>query len=385
MNLLKIALEAPHYILYTIIGLAGIGFLIGIHELGHFLFAKLFKVRTPSFSIGFGPQLISRKIGDTLFSLSAIPLGGYVEVSGMGEIGQGEQKEAQNTGADSFGAKRFYQKMLILFGGILNNLLFAYLSLILLFIIGAPKTELLNPLGITIYKPVIQAIAKDSPAEHAGLKAGQEITKINNIAINGDAKLLAETIKAHPGESVTLTVQEPESATGTAQDIQITLGSREITENGITKHIGIWGALLEIDRIPTYSFGQAVMQGIHATNTYIYTTMLAFKNMFIKRDIAGVGGPIMIIKETIKGAQKGFKIFLLFLAIISINLAVLNLIPLPILDGGQIMFVTIEAILGKQLPKLREYIHIISWVLILALFVYLTIRDLGIIQWFNLG
>lgn len=377
MNLLKLTLEAPSYALYALIGILGIAFLIGIHEFGHFLFAKLFNVHTPSFSIGFGPQLISKKIGNTVFSLSAIPLGGYVEISGMAEVGQGEQKDAYNTGEDSFGVKPYWQKMLILFGGILFNLLFAYFSLTLLFMLGAPKTELLYPLGIATYKPVIHAMSKDSPAEKAQLKIGDEILALNDTLIEGKTDLLREELRAHPNETVRFRIKRDAGE----QTIEATLGSTEITDGDEKKQIGTLGTIFEIDQIPTYNFGQAIVQGIRATNIYILTTLYAFKNMFIKRDIAGVGGPVKIIAETMKGAQKGFKIFLLFLAVISINLAILNFIPLPILDGGQILFVTIETLIGKQLPKLREYIHIGSWLLMLMLIVFLTVRDLGILKW----
>lgn len=391
MNLLKLVLETPYHIVFALIGILGIALLIGIHEMGHFLFAKLFNVHTPSFSIGFGPRILSKKIGTTDFSISAIPLGGYVEISGMAEVGQGEQKNAQSKGEDSFGVKPYWQKMLILFGGILFNLLFAYFSLALLFIVGAPKTHMLAPLGIVSYKPIIHAVMKDSPAEKAQLQPGDEIVSVNVdsqtsgilyriISTEGNAEQLTKTLKAHPDETVRVGIKRGENET-LYQDLA--LGSAEISENGEIKKIGIWGAQLEINEIPTYSFGQAIAQGIHATNIYILTTIYAFKNMFVKRDIKGVGGPIMIIAETMKGAQKGFKIFLLFLAIISINLAVLNLLPLPILDGGQIMFVTIETLIGKQLPKLREYIHIGSWLLMLALIIFLTVRDLGILKLFG--
>jgi regulator of sigma E protease len=304
----------------------------------------------------------------------------------MAEVGQGEQKEAHNTGEDSFGVKPYWQKMLILFGGILFNLLFAYISLALLFILGAPKTHMLAPLGIVTYKPVIHTVIKDSPAEKASLKPGDEILQVSGsdgkeIRIEGSAEQLTKALRAHPDETVRVTIKRGEHETFHKD---ITLGSAEISEDGQLKKIGIWGAQLEIDEIPAYSFGQSIAQGIRATNIYILTTIYAFKNMFVKRDIKGVGGPVMIIAETMKGAQKGFKIFLLFLAIISINLAILNLLPLPILDGGQIMFVTLETLIGKQLPKLREYIHIGSWLLMLALIIFLTVRDLGILKLFGI-
>lgn len=384
MNPVKLLIETPYHLFFGLIGILGIALLIGIHEMGHFLFAKLFNVHTPSFSIGFGPRIFSKKVGTTLFSLSAVPLGGYVEISGMAELGQGEQKSAHHTGEDSFGVKSYWQKMLILFGGILFNLIFAYVSLMFLFILGAPKSELLSPLGIIKHKSIIRAVAQGSPAEKAFLEPGDEILQITlsngeSVSINNEAEILVNTIKSHPKETLTLSVKrvnrEPFSVDITTESINAP------NKDGLSEEIGTWGAALEIKDIPSYSLTEGILEGVRATNTYILMTIKAFKNMFIQRNMKGVGGPVMIISETMKGAQKGFKIFFLFLAIISINLAVLNLLPLPILDGGQILFVTIETLLGKQLPKLREYIHIGSWLFILALIVFLTIRDLGILKW----
>ncbi len=116
-------------------GIIGLGFIIAFHELGHFLFCKAFNIRVPSFSIGFGPKLFSKKIGGTEFSLSAIPLGGYVEIAGSAEVGQGEQKEAHANDEGSFARKPYYQKLLVMLGGIAFNILFAYVVLSLLFML----------------------------------------------------------------------------------------------------------------------------------------------------------------------------------------------------------------------------------------------------------
>lgn len=377
MSLYKLLLVVPHHLLFGIIGILGIGLLIGVHELGHFLFAKLFNVHTPSFSIGFGPRIFSKKIGSTVFSLSAIPLGGYVEIAGMAEVGQGEQKEAYSSSEDSFAVKPFYQKMLILFGGILFNLLFAYFSLSLLFMLGAPKTDLLYPLGIAEEQPVLRIIRKNSAAERAGLQVGDEILSINEQTFGEDVEKLKSITRSLPDQAVSIRIKRD----NTDRVIDLALDSTEIIEDGIKKEIGTLGVFYEIKNVPEFGFFESIKQGIRATNIYIVMILYSFKNMFVKRDITGVGGPIMVITETIKGAQKGFKIFLLFLAVISINLAILNLIPLPILDGGQIMFVTIEALIGRQLPKLREYIHMISWILVLGLVIYLTLKDVGILKW----
>jgi regulator of sigma E protease len=137
------------------------------------------------------------------------------------------------------------------------------------------------------------------------------------------------------------------------------------------------GASYEMSSLPGTSFSESITKGIALTHSYIRSTVYAFAHLFKSRDTSNMGGPIRIIQETATGASKGFKIFLLFLAAISINLAVLNLIPLPILDGGQILFYTIEAIIRRPLPhQIREYIHIASWIGILLLTLFLTYKDL---------
>ena len=118
----------PQSFFFLIIGILGISFLIAFHELGHFLFCKLFNIHTPSFSIGFGPRLISKKIGSTEFKISVIPLGGYVEIAGSAEPGQGKQKDANRMDEQSFAIKPFWQKFLVMIGGILFNMAFAYFT-----------------------------------------------------------------------------------------------------------------------------------------------------------------------------------------------------------------------------------------------------------------
>ncbi len=132
--------------LFTIAaGLVGLTFLVTFHEFGHFLFCKLFKIHTPSFSIGLGPYLYSKKIGDTVFAISAIPAGGYVEIAGAAEVGQGDQAHAGRQDHYSFASKPFYQKFLVMSGGILANLLFAYVAIIGVCWAGLPQSPLAYP------------------------------------------------------------------------------------------------------------------------------------------------------------------------------------------------------------------------------------------------
>lgn len=350
-------------------GSAGIGFLIGFHELGHFIFCKLFKIRTPSFSIGFGPRLFERKIGDTVFALSAIPLGGYVEIAGAAEVGQGEQAEAHSNDQYSFAQKPYYQKMLVMAGGILFNLMFAYVTMIILFATGIPKSPLLYPKNGTT---IIETIAPKSAAENAQLLPGDNIIAVNNQPINNNIEELLNIIEPLADTEATVTI---ERASETLH-MPITFASRTVG----SRKIGVFGVGFVLQDIPAVSFKDAFNEGVHTVNTLIKNTFFMFKSMCVKKNINGVGGPLMVISETIKGAAKGAKIFFLLLAFISVNLAVLNMLPLPIMDGGQALFYTIEAIIRRPLPEnVRLYIHYVCWVAIVILAVYLSIKDIGTI------
>lgn len=360
---------------FSLAGLIGIGFIIGFHELGHFLFCKLFKIRTPSFSIGFGPKIFSKKIGDTEFSLSAIPVGGYVEIAGAAEVGQGEQKEAHSQDEHSFARRPWYQKMMVILGGIFFNLIFAYTTLILLFMAGAPGSRMLYPLTES---PVIETVERNSAAEKAGIVPGDTLIAINSQPIITDQGPIAlsqsmtdrlKTLRDHPNEPVSLTINR----NGATQEISTTLDSHEF----LGKKVGTLGVIFKTNDWPSLSILDSIRYGVKVTNGYIASTLASFKYIFTKRDVSQAGGPLMIITATVASAGKGAKIFFLLLALISINLAVLNLIPVPILDGGQMLFYTIEAVVGKPLPaKVKEYIHIASWGLFMLLLIYLSAKDI---------
>jgi regulator of sigma E protease len=347
---------------FILLGFFGMGFLIGFHELGHFLFAKLFKIRVPSFSLGFGPRLISKKIGETDFCLSAIPFGGYVEIAGAAEVGQGEQKDAFASDEQSFAAKPFYQKLCVMLGGIFFNLLFAYFTMILLFMTGIPKTPLMQ-------NSVISVVHNGSAAEKGDLLVGDRIIAINKEMVTNPQRI-QQIIQPLALQEVTLTIKRNnEQYTKT-----IIIGSKETD----IPTVGILGVEFELTPTPAHSFKDAFILGIAACNTWIKNIFYGFSHLFSKSGIKQVAGPIMIINMTMKGAAAGWQIYLLLLAIISINLAVLNLIPLPILDGGQILFYSIEALIRRPIPhKIREYIHIATWIMFMILFLYLAAQDIG--------
>jgi regulator of sigma E protease len=349
--------------MFTIaVGLIGLTFLVTFHEFGHFLFCKLFKIHTPSFSIGLGPYLYSKKIGDTVFALSAIPAGGYVEIAGAAEVGQGDQAHANRKDKYSFASKPFYQKLLVMSGGILANLLFAYIAIIAVCWAGLPQSPLAYPENGTT---TIQTIYENSAAAQSGLQVGDTITAFNEEAVGNNPQRLIDLIRSHPNQHVTVRVQRA----GQEQTIPVTIGEKQSQ--------GMLGVGYTLVNGPKLSFFEAIKQGIKMTNDRIVGTLYAFKHMFGKRDFSGLVGPIGIISIASEGAAAGIKVLLLLLAIISINLALLNLLPLPILDGGQVLFYTIEAIIGRPLPtRVREYIHLATWLLLIGLLLYISTKDI---------
>lgn len=352
---------------FILTGLLGLLFLIGFHELGHFLFCKLFNIYTPSFSIGMGPIIYKKRIGDTDFALSAIPLGGYVEVAGLAELGQGDQQEAFNLGNRSFASKPYWQKFLVMFGGIFFNIIFAFFALWSLYYAGMPKTPHLYPISAST---IINAVVPDSPAAKAGLLEHDQITAVNALPTTS-AHDIIEFIKAHPNQTSTFHLIRNNAPI----TLPVAIGQAE----GNNQAVGFLGLEFEI---PAYGFLDSARMAWVGTKYIIVSTFAAFGGIITGKKLSNLGGPIMVISQTIYGAAAGIKFFLLLLAFISINLAVLNVFPLPILDGGQILYFTIEAIMRKPLPlKAREYIHYATWIFLLILVAYLSVKDVLRIFW----
>lgn len=352
-------------------GIFGIGFLILIHELGHFLFCKLFDVSVPSFSIGFGPALWQKKIGETTFSLSAVPLGGYVEMAGSAEVGQGEQTEAYRDDEHSLLQKPYWQKICVMFGGILCNILFAYFATILVFMLGAPGTPLL-PATLTA---TIEKIEPNSVAAQSGVEAGDTVIALNNVPLDlQDQSAFFASFMTLAGKTVPLRIKRGEQT----KNVMVTFEKDKAPR---------LGAKFATHPLAPRSFTDAVREGVALTNGFIVKTAEFIGNLFTRRaGLDSAGGPVGIIAATSSSAQQGFKVYLLLLAFISINLAVLNLIPLPILDGGQALFYTIEALLRRRLPdNIKLGIHIACWGLFLLLTLYLTYYDIKRILFSALG
>lgn len=349
---------------FIAIGIFGIGVLIGIHEFGHLIFAKLFGVRAPSFSIGMGPALWRKKIGETEFKVCAIPVAGYVEIAGLAEVGQGEQQQAKATDAGSFSQKAWWKRALILTGGVLFNVILAYIIFTLLFVTGMPKSLFYQAESM---KPIVATMREGVCTPPVNLVCGDEIIAINQQPVTNVLEVIKH-LQEHKSVAITLTIKRNQEL--------ITLNATPDNKGSI----GI--ASYQAQTIASQSPLDAIVSAWHLSTDVIVKTVASFASLFSKRSLDGIGGPLLIITLLVNNAKQHFAVFLFFLAFISVNLAILNLIPLPITDGGQVVLTTIESIICRKIPeKVLLAIHYVSWALIMLLAVYLTIKDFIWLFW----
>jgi regulator of sigma E protease len=366
-----------------------LGILIFVHEFGHFIIAKLFNVKVEKFSLGFGPKLFGKQIGETEYLISAFPLGGYVKMFGEGGAIEGTATQAsedtdtekaydEESGepldgipelteaekARSFAHKPPLARIAIVMAGPLFNLVFAWMIFILLCMLGVP----------TVTARIGEAI-KDKPAAKAGVLKGDVVTAINGKSI-AQWDEIAGMISTGKGQPISLNIKR------NGQDLQFTITpeprvAKNLFGESVKGYaIGI-AAAGEIVLEKSNPF-QAVVKGSAQTWKVIDLTVMSLVKM-VQRVVPmdSVGGPIMIAKMAGETAQMGASSFLAFMALLSINLGVLNLLPVPVLDGGHLFFFFCELIIGRPVnQKVREYAQQIGLFLLLSLMVLAFYNDI---------
>lgn len=341
-----------------------LGILIFVHEFGHFIFAKFFGVKVLKFSLGFGPKLIGKKIGDTEYLISAFPLGGYVKM-----LGEQPGNEIDPEDKDkSFSLKPVWQRFTIVFGGPLFNLLFAVVTFFLIFFfMGLP-----TPVDTT----KIGGVSPGSPAEQAGLLKGDVILSINDVKTERWEDV-SDLIKSSNGKPVKLSVQrgtEVVTVTSTPVEDEIKNIFGEVVEKryllGISRPNELTYEKVSIFR----AFGA----GFNQTWSFIYLTILGIIKIIQKVVPASeLGGPILIAQLAGQQMEAGWISFLYFMGLISVNLGILNLFPIPMLDGGHLLFYTMEAIRRKPLSlRTQETFQQIGLLLLISLMIFVFYNDL---------
>jgi regulator of sigma E protease len=428
-------------VLYQILAFAIVlGIIVFVHELGHFLAARLMKVRVEVFSFGIGKRLVGKKIGDTDFRLSLIPLGGFVRMAGE------EEYDPDNLKPHEFQSKNRAQKIFILFMGPAMNILLSFLILTSINIGGVESEQ---------YKsepPRIGYVEKDSPAEQAGIKKGDLILEINKKRIS-DWKELEVTIGASPNEKLDVVMQRngkkyhtllevgtrsqygigyagffwdhkteirsinensPAQKAGLKRgDVILAINQRglnyfeigkviagnpgnplvftvqrdkNINEIGITPERIQNRGMIGVEMTPHspvitvhYGIFQAMKNSIGELSNLTFLTFNAFKKMLIgKLSPKNLSGPIEIAKFSQKAMESGLSNFFILIAFISLQLGIINLFPIPALDGGHLMIYSIEAIIRKELSlKVKSILINIGFFILIGLMIFVILNDVA--------
>ena len=312
-----------------------LGVLIFVHELGHFLFAKLMKVKVLKFSLGFGPKLLGRRYGETEYLLSAVPLGGYVKM--LGEDQEDEISDADR--ARAFSSQPAWKRFVIVISGPLFNIGFAAVIFLLIFLAGVPALL-----------PEVGEVLPDSPAAHAGLVKGDRITAIDGVPVGKWDELTGVIHRSPANKRLHFTIERG----GTVISLEIT-PERKTVPNifGEQKEVGLIGIKPSENTITEkVGFPGAVTRAVMRTWDVSVLTVVSIVKL-IQRIIPAetIGGPILIFQMAGQQASHGLLNFFAFMAVISINLGILNLLPIPILDGGHVLFLCLEVIRGKPLSE----------------------------------
>ncbi|MBO5409135.1 MAG: site-2 protease family protein [Clostridia bacterium] len=316
------------------------GLIILIHELGHFVTAKLFGVTVHEFAIGMGPKLFGKQLGETFYSVRLIPMGGYVKM-------EGEDEDSESEGA--FSKKKPWQRFIILFAGAFMNLL---LGLSLLVILNS-----VNPEFSVIPTMQIESTMPGMGAEQAGILPGDKLLEIDGSRVFTQLDL---NLTMSEKETVSVTV----ARNGEKLDFQVPLteGKIGIIRKVEDKHL--WNVL-------SYSYFEAF--------SIVKLTYQSFFGMFTGAvSVDQMSGPVGIVTEIGNAVQQGFLDVLFLALLISLNLGVVNLLPLPALDGGRIVFVLWEMITRKKLkPEHEGIVHFIGFILLIVFMLYITKNDIA--------
>jgi regulator of sigma E protease len=332
--------------------------LVVIHELGHFFAAKRIGVKVERFSVGFGPIVARRQVGETEYALSAIPLGGYVKM--LGE----DDDVAEEDRARSFSAQSVSRRTAIVAAGPIMNLVFALVAYVVLaaaYGLEVPSTD-----------PIVGIVSDPSPAREAGLETGDRV-----LAIDGDPvetwEGLSERVRASDGRTLALTFERD----GASRTIDVTPELRETqTLFGEEQRVYLIGVGLAYDHHEV-GLGGALLAGIERTAVTSWMVTKGFVLMFVGRvPLRELGGPIAIAQAAGEQARAGLEPFLAMLAFLSVNLGVLNVLPIPVLDGGHLAIFGVEAIMRRRLrPRVREMAQQVGLLVLVSLMVFVLFND----------
>lgn len=352
-------------IMFLVYALVLLGILIFVHELGHFIVAKALGVKVLKFSLGFGPKILGKTYGDTEYLISALPLGGYVKMLGQEDMPTEEEEIPEAEKHRAYNFQPVWKRFSIVFFGPVFNLVFAALVFFFIFLGGVPYLL-----------PEIGEVTADSPALRHGLLKGDTIVAIDGKPVSRWDDMTT-VIHSSPGKEVSLKVKRE------AEIFEVTITpEKKMLKDifGQNKEAGLIGITpsgksgIKKEGI----FGSMVIAVKRTWDISVLTVMSMVKLVQRVLPADTIGGPIMIFQMAGQQASQGAMNFFTFMAVISINLGVLNLFPIPVLDGGHLLFLGIEAVRRKPVnEKVVAISQRIGLVLLLSLMAFALYNDIG--------
>jgi regulator of sigma E protease len=333
-----------------------VSLLVVVHEAGHMLAARRFGMRVDRFSVGFGPVVASFRRGETEYAVSALPLGGYVRIAGMA-AGEDVSPDDPHAYANQAAWRRF---LVILAGPAMNYVAAVVIGALLLATVGlrAPDPA-----------PRVGTLVPGMPAAQAGLVPGDRILSVAGTPVATFTDLVAE-LRRHPGEAIALDAVRGDGPG--AERLQVRITPRD--EGGVGR-VGFSQAQLVVRRAPL----AAVADGVRLTNAAAVAQVSAFASVFSGRQKAELSGPVGIAQELVRGARQGAEPFLALVWTISIVLAILNLFPVPALDGGRLAFLAWEMVTRRRVnERVESFVHFAGMIALLLLLLAVTVfKDLA--------
>lgn len=353
--------------LTILVFVAILSILVLIHELGHFFTAKKFGIKVEEFGFGFPPKIFGKKIGETTYSLNLLPVGGFVKLYGEDEAGGGSlkmksEKLRMKNIERAFFARPLWQRFTVVVAGVIMNFILAVVVISALFAVQ----------GVAVPSDTVRIVdvAPNSPAQEAGLRAEDRVISINGVVIR-DANVFISETRNNLGEEITLEIQR------NGQTQRITVIPREEYPEG-EGPIGVGITNIEVKK---YTWYEAPIYGTWEALKFSWMILEGLGTMVT--DLAlrgqkpeGVAGPVGVAQLTGQAVDYGWAATLWFMALLSLNLAVLNFMPIPALDGGRLFFMYIEGITRKKVPQRYETLaHSVGLAILLALILLITFND----------
>ncbi len=350
-----------------------------VHELGHFLAARRAKMLVKEFAFGFPPKIFSIKKGETKYSLNLLPLGGYVSILGEA-VGEPIEKEYLGMEERTFGAKSKMAQAAVLVAGVVFNLIFGWLILVGGFMLGLPSSverAEKYEVGLINQKTVIVGISENSPAKSAEIKIGSQINAVglknSQVLSNPTPKTFTDFVQKNSEQEIYLKISEA----GIEREIFL------LPKEGIIPEKKALGVSLAESGLLRLSLGDALKEGTLMSFNLVSQT---FNGLFelIKRAFTkeanildGLAGPVGIVSIVGEASAYGWPYLIFLTALLSLNLGILNILPLPALDGGRLFLLLIEVVRGKNLSNKTYFVtQSIGVIFLIFLMIAVTIKDI---------